>query len=66
MPMETKSGFAGLAASAEAAAAGAKVVLPEKMPTYGGNSIISKNSLAVACLPALLIRSLRDILGLRG
>ncbi len=35
------SGFAGLAASAEAAAAGAKVVMLEKMPTYGGNSIIN-------------------------
>jgi fumarate reductase flavoprotein subunit len=35
------SGFAGLAAAAEAAAVGAKVVVLEKMPTYGGNSIIN-------------------------
>ena len=35
------SGFAGLAASAEPAAAGAKVMMLEKMPTYGGNSIIN-------------------------
>jgi len=35
------SGFAGLAAAAEAAGAGAKVVVLEKMPTYGGNSIIN-------------------------
>lgn len=35
------SGFAGLAAAAEAAGAGAKVVILEKMPTYGGNSIIN-------------------------
>ena len=35
------SGFAGLAAAAEAAGKGAKVVVLEKMPTYGGNSIIS-------------------------
>jgi fumarate reductase flavoprotein subunit len=35
------SGFAGLGAAAEAAAAGAKVVILEKMPTYGGNSIIN-------------------------
>jgi urocanate reductase len=35
------SGFAGLAAAAEAAGGGAKVVLLEKMPTYGGNSIIN-------------------------
>ena len=35
------SGFAGLAAAAEAAGQGAKVVVLEKMPTYGGNSIIN-------------------------
>jgi fumarate reductase flavoprotein subunit len=35
------SGFAGLAAAAEAAALGNKVVVLEKMPTYGGNSIIN-------------------------
>lgn len=35
------SGFAGLAAAAEAAGKGAKVVILEKMPTYGGNSIIN-------------------------
>jgi len=35
------SGFAGLAAAAEAAGAGSSVVILEKMPTYGGNSIIN-------------------------
>lgn len=35
------SGFAGLAAAAEASAQGNKVVILEKMPTYGGNSIIN-------------------------
>ncbi|MEG1971232.1 MAG: FAD-dependent oxidoreductase, partial [Burkholderiaceae bacterium] len=35
------SGFAGLAAAAEAAKAGAKTIILEKMPTYGGNSIIN-------------------------
>ncbi len=35
------SGFAGLAAAAEAAKAGAKTLILEKMPTYGGNSIIN-------------------------
>lgn len=35
------SGFAGLAAAAEAAGKGAQVVILEKMPTYGGNSIIN-------------------------
>ncbi|AJY71931.1 Mrd [Geobacter sulfurreducens] len=35
------SGFAGLAAAAEAAGKGASVVILEKMPIYGGNSIIN-------------------------
>ena len=35
------SGFAGFAAGAEAAKAGAKTLIVEKMPTYGGNSIIN-------------------------
>jgi fumarate reductase flavoprotein subunit len=35
------SGFAGLAAAAEAAAGGDKVLILEKMPIYGGNSIIN-------------------------
>lgn len=35
------SGFAGLAAAAEAGTQGSKVVILEKRPTYGGNSIIN-------------------------
>ncbi|HEX2965764.1 MAG TPA: flavocytochrome c [Syntrophorhabdaceae bacterium] len=35
------SGFAGLAAAAEAAGLGARVVILEKMRRYGGNSLIS-------------------------
>lgn len=35
------SGFAGCAAAAQATTDGAKVVVLEKMPTYGGNSIIN-------------------------
>lgn len=35
------SGFAGLAAAAEAAGKGATCVVLEKMPVYGGNSIIN-------------------------
>jgi fumarate reductase flavoprotein subunit len=35
------SGFAGLAAAAEAGARGNKTVILDKMPTYGGNSIIN-------------------------
>lgn len=35
------SGFAGLSAAAEAARSGDSVVVLDKMPTYGGNSIIN-------------------------
>lgn len=35
------SGFAGLSAAAEACAQGRQVVVLDKMPTYGGNSIIN-------------------------
>jgi len=35
------SGFAGLAAAAEAASRGSKTVVLEKMPIYGGNSLIN-------------------------
>ncbi len=35
------TGFAGLAAAAEAAGRGCKTVILDKMPTYGGNSIIN-------------------------
>ena len=35
------SGFAGLSAAAEASANGSKVIILEKRPTYGGNSIIN-------------------------
>jgi fumarate reductase flavoprotein subunit len=40
------SGFAGLSAAAEAAKAGAKTVILEKMPIYGGNSIINGGLMA--------------------
>ena len=35
------SGFAGLAAAAEASGRGSKTIILDKMPTYGGNSIIN-------------------------
>lgn len=41
------SGFAGLAAAIEASEAGAKVVVLEKMPTFGGNSIINGGDIVV-------------------
>jgi urocanate reductase len=40
------SGFAGLAAAAEAADRGLKVVVLEKMPRFGGNSVISHGEYA--------------------
>ncbi len=40
------SGFAGLAAAAEAADRGAKVIILEKMPRFGGNSVISHGEYA--------------------
>lgn len=40
------SGFAGLAAAAEAADRGMKVVVLEKMPRFGGNSVISHGEYA--------------------
>lgn len=40
------SGFAGLAAAAEAADRGVKVVVLEKMPRFGGNSVISHGEYA--------------------
>ena len=40
------SGFAGLAAAAAAADQGMKVVVLEKMPHYGGNSVISHGEYA--------------------
>lgn len=42
------SGFAGLAAAIEAREAGASVLVLEKMPTHGGNSIINGGVMAVA------------------
>ncbi len=44
------SGFAGLAAAYEAAKAGKKVIVLEKMPTFGGNSVINGGEMtAVGC-----------------
>lgn len=45
------SGFAGMAAAVEAHDAGAKVILVEKMPVFGGNSAINGGIMAVAGLP---------------
>jgi len=42
------SGFAGLAAAIEAKNAGANVTVLEKMPVYGGNSIINGGDFAAA------------------
>lgn len=49
------SGFAGLAAAIEAKKAGANVIVLEKMPTAGGNSIINGG-----ILTATAVRSKRN------
>ena len=54
------SGFAGLAAAIEAKTAGADVVLLEKMPTCGGNSIINGGIMGVPRSPAQLNEGLTD------
>ena len=45
------SGFAGLAAAIEAKKAGANVIVLEKMPTPGGNSIINGGILTATGCP---------------
>ena len=54
------SGFAGLAAAIEAKTAGASVTLLEKMPTYGGNSIINGGVFAVAGSPKQEAEGIKD------
>lgn len=45
------SGFAGLAAAAAAAREGSKVIILEKMPTIGGNSIIDAGDMCAVGTP---------------
>lgn len=45
------SGFAGLAAAIEARKAGANVIVLEKMPTLGGNSIINGGIMSATGCP---------------
>ena len=54
------SGFAGLAAAIEARRAGAKVVVLEKMPTPGGNSIINGGILTATGCPQQLKHGIKD------
>ena len=54
------SGFAGLAAAIEARKAGAKVVVLEKMPTPGGNSIINGGILTAMGCPQQLKHGIKD------
>ena len=54
------SGFAGLAAAIEARKAGAKVVVLEKMPTPGGNSIINGGILTATGCPQQLKHGIKD------
>lgn len=54
------SGFAGLAASIEAAKAGGRVLVLEKMRTPGGNSIIDEGMLSIALSPQQTKHHIRD------
>ncbi|HLO66434.1 MAG TPA: flavocytochrome c [Holophaga sp.] len=54
------SGFAGLAAAYEAKKAGASVVVLEKMPTAGGNSIINGGIVSAAGSPLQAKMGIKD------
>ena len=54
------SGFAGLAAAIEAKKAGANVVVLEKMPTAGGNSIINGGILTATGCPQQKMHKIQD------
>ena len=54
------SGFAGLAAAIEAKKAGANVVVLEKMPTPGGNSIINGGIMTATGCPQQKNRGIKD------
>lgn len=58
------SGFAGLAAAIEAAAAGAKTVVLEKMRTFGGNSIINGGIYPAPGAPAQIKDGIKDSIDL--
>ena len=54
------SGFAGVAAGIEAARLGARTVILEKMPTYGGNSIIDEGMVSFVQTPQQQERKIKD------
>lgn len=54
------SGFAGLAAAIEAKKAGANVVVLEKMPTPGGNSIINGGIMTATGCPQQAMHGIKD------
>ena len=54
------SGFAGLAAAIEAKKAGSNVIVLEKMPTAGGNSIINGGILTATGCPQQKMHHIKD------
>ena len=54
------SGFAGLAAAAAAAREGSKVIILEKMPTIGGNSIIDAGDMCAVGTPQQKEKNVKD------
>ena len=54
------SGFAGLCAAYSAAKKGCKVIVLEKMRTFGGNSIIDGGELSVTGCPQQIAKGIKD------
>ncbi|WP_282164008.1 flavocytochrome c [Turicimonas muris] len=54
------SGFAGLSAAVGASNAGAKVIILEKMPTIGGNSVINAGDMCAVGTPQQAAKSVKD------
>lgn len=58
------SGFAGLCAAYSAAKKGCSVIVLEKMPTFGGNSIIDGGELTCVGAPQQVAKNIKDSLEL--
>lgn len=58
------SGFAGMSAAVQAAESGAKVLVIDKMPVFGGNSTINGGAMAVAGSPLQAKAGVKDSVSL--
>lgn len=55
------SGFAGLSAAVGASNTGAKVIVLEKMPTIGGNSVINAGDMCAVGTPQQAAKTLKTL-----